>query len=373
MLSGHASKDFGAARTAGGSSAPAGRRAPAIFLSVLALGFAAATSANAQGTITNGAYSVGIGPNGELYNKNQTVTPEPPVNPFSTGLGIRRNSDGYDPLRPFTPRDTWGISINSSNIVTRNAAFADQTSFIGSANILSTVSSFTVGTANYTTTTSLGLTVNQVFSFAAANILKIDVTVKNTSLAEIDDILFQRVIDWDIYPTLRKENSFGGTSGEPYIKDMTYKGIENAKPYIAYGFSCDPDCNHFGDEGASHLSDDGGGIKLGFGDLNAGDFVKVSYFYGINNSGQSVNSLINEATSVGADAGVVSQSTEDNVIADLENNSGLGDNSAFIAVGNFERSVPAPLLATGLPGGVAMGMIYWLASRRRRQNLVAAA
>ena len=49
-------------------------------------------------TITNstGTFSVGIGPNGELFDD-------------STGVGIRRISDGYDPLAPGTPRDSWGV------------------------------------------------------------------------------------------------------------------------------------------------------------------------------------------------------------------------------------------------------------------------
>src|SRR3954449_9130998 len=48
---------------------------------------------------TSGAFSVGVGPDGELYDN-------------TTGTGFRRNADGFDPLAPGTPRDSWGISAN---------------------------------------------------------------------------------------------------------------------------------------------------------------------------------------------------------------------------------------------------------------------
>ncbi|MFY9969960.1 MAG: hypothetical protein WAK41_11215, partial [Roseiarcus sp.] len=64
----------------------------------------AATSAQAQAMITDptSSFSVGIGPNGELYDSG-------------TGVGVRRLSDGYDPLAPGSPRDSWGVETSGGS------------------------------------------------------------------------------------------------------------------------------------------------------------------------------------------------------------------------------------------------------------------
>ena len=59
---------------------------------------AVATQASAA-TITDlsGAFTVGIGANGELFDGG----------PY---IGFRRNVDGFDPISPGTPRDSWGLN-----------------------------------------------------------------------------------------------------------------------------------------------------------------------------------------------------------------------------------------------------------------------
>src|SRR5690242_18820664 len=71
--------------------------ATAIFCAAV---FLSATGAHAVAVITDpgNAFAVGIGTSGELYDTG-------------SGIGFSRLADGYDPLAPGTPRDSWGLSI----------------------------------------------------------------------------------------------------------------------------------------------------------------------------------------------------------------------------------------------------------------------
>ena len=81
---------------------------------VAAAAFAGQASAQVISDST-GQYSVGIGSNGELYD-------------YASGVGFQRVIDGYDPLQPGTPRDSWSVASNLG------AAYADQSDF-GSAGL----------------------------------------------------------------------------------------------------------------------------------------------------------------------------------------------------------------------------------------------
>ena len=268
---------------------------------------------SAQQTISNGTVTVGIGPNGELFDNTSYI-------------GIKRLSDGYDPLAPGSPRDSWGLSANGSSV------WADQ-AYYGANGVIS-ISNIGPSSAVVTTTGANGMNVTQAYSFAAANILKISETLTNTSTGP-EAVLFQRDVDWDVSPTEFNENSFAGqVSGN--VIDSSYYGFESPNPTTAYGSSCAAGCNQTGDLG--------GGIKLDLGTLLANESETVTFLYGINQVGETANELDAQLKSLGAYYYVTTQSSENGAYPSL------GANSAAIAVSATPEPSSLLLLATGLLG-----------------------
>jgi hypothetical protein len=288
----------------------------------------------AQTTITDPStsFSVGVGPNGELYDN-------------ANGVGFRRLSDGYDPLAPGSPRDSWGVETAFGS------AYGDYQDF-GTQNLTGTTQSFGASSGTSVSTTSVGVTVGQSYKFLQPNILKVTETITNTSSSTLTGVVFQRDIDWDVAPTEFDENSFGGAI-KGNVNDSSYYGFENPDPSVAYGSSCSLGCNQVGDLG--------GGINVTLGTLAAGASVTQIYLYGISELGESVNGLIAEANADGAYYWVATQSSENGLYPNL------GANSAIIAVAS---GVPEPSTWAMMALGV-IGLGF--AARRGRKAAVAIA
>ena len=252
---------------------------------------AIAGPALADVTISDGSFSVGISADGELYDTTDSI-------------GFQRLSDGYDPLSPGTPRDSWGVSANGVG------AYADA-QYYGVSGLTSTLSTnagkTTAMAASDVLSGTLSVTQNYSFVTNAPNVLQIATTVKNTS-SVAEAVLFQRDIDWDVAPTEGNENTFGPAipGGKP---DVT------GSPYLS---SCAAGCNF--------TSDLGGGIMIKVGTLNPGTSDTFSYFYGISQTGKNVNGLNAQLASAGAAYVVSTQSSENGAYPNL------GTNSAAIGV-----------------------------------------
>ena len=241
----------------------------------------------AQGVITSGPFSVGIGPNGELFDSISYI-------------GFKRNGDGYDPLAPGTPRDSWGIATAGGS------AFGDYASF-GALNIASVVFTQAWGGATQTAliTTSFGVGIRMDYYFAAPNILKIDHTVTGAS-----EFLFQRDWDLDVDPTPFGENTVGAFFPNPLVLDDSFWGFEDPDPSVPYALSCGSACNEVGDLG--------GGIKIASKDWGS----TFTYCYAINDEGQDMLGLVNQMASVGCRHIIATQSLENGQFPNLGLNSG---------------------------------------------------
>jgi hypothetical protein len=258
------------------------------------------------------AFSVGIGPDGSLYDAG-------------AGVGFLRIADGYDPLAPGSPRDSWGIYG-----VGVGSAFADPEDF-GTSGVSST-STFSANTASFVSTTTNGYTVAQSYVFADANILAIVTTVTNAG-STTQDTVFQRDIDWDVFPTEFNENSFGpAVSGN--VIDSTSDGFQNPDPSAPYGSSCATGCNNTGDNG--------GGIKIDLGTLAPGQSTTFTYLYGISQTGENVNGLIAQVNALGAYYDIATQSSDGGAFPLL------GTNSAIIAVAESPEPETFGFIGMGL-------------------------
>ena len=221
----------------------------------------------------SGQYSVGIGANGELYDG---------------GIGLRRNADGFDPIAPGTPRDSWGL----------NGAYADQ-SYFGAGGIVSTVVVANGVTATATTLTDEGFSVVQTYSFDG-NILKIETAVTNTT-GDILSAFFQRNVDWDMVP-YSFENTTSGPYGPGKVFDSSFYGFEDPAGNGTYGSSCKAGCNETGDLGA--------GIRLKLGAFNAGATKHFTFYYGLSDRGQDTGGLVDQTLNTGAKYVLAGASTD---------------------------------------------------------------
>jgi hypothetical protein len=301
--------------------------AAAAVVSVLACADAATAAVISDGT---GAFSVGVAENGQLYDG---------------AVGFSRNADGFDPISPGTPHDSWGVSIMGGD-----AAYADQFGLFGGSYNLGDSPSLVAGANSATASaiTGLGLTVVQNYSFVGGgNILKIDTLVTNTTDSALS-ALFQRDVDFDIPSTAFDETIIGGFGSASGIVDSSYYGFEFAdpnQPYLASGLG---GCDIQGDLGA--------GIKIDLGSIASGATRRFSYFYGLNLTGDSLDDLVAQGHAVGASYIVAATSSE--------NPGGSGANSAFIGVSG------------GVPEPAAWAMMilgfFGLGSAIRRRRAVAA-
>jgi hypothetical protein len=286
-----------------------------VLTGVAAVTLAAALAAPASAAVKtsqNGLFQVGVGENGELYDAG-------------AGVGLRRVADGYDPIAPGTPRDSWGI----------NSVAADG-QFLGST-VASTNNMVGVG-GEAITDTGIGFTIRQNYTFVGGgNILRIDALLSNDTTGALDAI-FQRNVDWDIGGS---ETVFGPVGAANGVVDSSYFGFESPDPFTPYNFSCYFGCNASGDLG--------GGIKINLGTLQAGGLRSFTYFYGLNREGTDVNTLIADAQAAGAKYILAAQ--------------GDDGNSAIIGISG---AVPEPATwAMMLAGFFGLGSMV----RRRRAAL----
>ena len=275
------------------------------------------------------------GPNGELFD-------------VSSYIGFRRNADGYDPLAPGNPRNSWGVTASG------NSAYADY-QYYGTAGVTSTAYGSTASTATALSVTSAGVNVFQTYSFLQPNVLKITEKITNTTAGALTGVKFQRNIDWDVSPTEFNENSFANPI-VGNVNNSTGYGFNNPDPAVPYSIA------DFS-SGGNLTSDLGGGINVTLGTIAAGGSDTITFLYGISQFGENVNGLIGNVLADGAYYWVATQSSENGAWP-----YGLGTNSAIIAV---STGVPEPstwaMLALGFAG------LGFAASRRGRKASVAIA
>ena len=281
------------------------------------------------GTISSGAYDVQI--NGIVGNLNDQA---------GSGVIFRRNADGYDPIIPGTPRAAWGVSASGVS------GFADG-AFFGNSNLVANGSTFLGSSATVSTFLDSGsgsiLRIDQAYSFAAANVLKICTTVTNVS-GSAQAVLFAHNVDWDVAPTPFSEIIKVDPLSGNVIRSSFY-GFENPDPTVLFGSNAGPAGGTFGP------GDLGGGLVLDLGTLAAGASSSFVIFHALNDIGQDEAGLRAQLTALGASF----------LITGID--SAGGSNVAALGVGP-KVAVPEPATMTLLGLGVA-GLFGYRARSRK--------
>jgi len=302
-----------------------------LALSIGALVLILGTFPAQAAVITSGPYSVNISPVGGLE-------------PGGPGLVFRRLADGYDPILPGTPREAWGVSAGGF------AGFADP-SGAGVSGLVINSAAFGVSTANTSTFLNNGsnlLQIDQAFSFAASNVLKVETTITNVSGAS-QAVLYTRHVDWDIVPTEFAEIINTDPFSSPVVA-ASFFGFENPSPLVPFSFNAP-----IGGGGPFGPADNGGAFRLNLGTLAAGASTSFNVFHALSLFGQSHTGLESQLVGLGA-----------NFVITGHNSGAEEVNSAALAFGPSAAAVPEPTTFS-MFGLAALGLGCARLGRRRRK------
>lgn len=227
----------------------------------LALLFISST-ALAGAVLDTGKVTMGVGDDGGLGTAG--------------GVGLALTGGPGDAITPGCLCEGWGAASDG--------ALAGYTYGGGSTGIASAV--FTAGaTADAATsvvTFTNGLVVTHEYSSAAdGTLFAIDITIENSTLADMTDVRYARTLDWDVPPghfTDDFTTIYGGSAAGPAgdVLHTSFNPFAAPDPMTTRGFfgcaadTSDTDCT--GDLGAYFI--------LGFGGLAAGDSLSFSTYIG---------------------------------------------------------------------------------------------
>jgi type IV pilus assembly protein PilY1 len=112
---------------------------------------------------------------------------------------------------------------------------------------------------------------------ASANLYQDTVTIMNTGASAISDLVYRRLMDWDVEPTAF--NEYVTIQGWPAsaLLHTSDDGFESGNPLSSYSGIIAPDNTNFTDSGPY---DHGALFDFSFGSLAAGDTITFMIYYG---------------------------------------------------------------------------------------------
>ncbi|KQT34833.1 hypothetical protein ASG29_01355 [Sphingomonas sp. Leaf412] len=256
-----------------------------ILAGLVAASIAAPSVASAQAVIDNGTIRLGVSAEGQLNNGGFGV------------FDIRNNVDG---TRAGCACEGWGVA----NAGTGVQGYANNASGISNLTLDSFTSTGSTAVSN-TSLTSGGLSITHSFSPSiAADLYQVDVTITNTSGAAMTgNLLYRRLMDWDIEPTAFNEYvTIQGSNGAANVLGVNRNGFADNNGPLTFSGAYTGD---FVDAGPT---DHGALFDFTFSPLAAGASQKFSIFYGASLNEASALSALGR---VGAEVYSFGQSARD--------------------------------------------------------------
>ncbi len=254
-----------------------------IVRAIALVGLLAAGAAHAGTVIYNtgvaatATIALGVNDDGSLNTADGNVA----ANSSRTGLAFKFADGTFgDSTSPGCFCEGWGVSVNGTtsgyaNVATdggpNNLTFAAATGVTGSS--VTTLASLT-SLAGLSVTHAYGVSTN-----APGALFKSTVTISNTTGADVTDVKYVRVMDWDVPPTEFNEFvSIKGTGTTTLLERSHDDGFDTANPLGTEGpilpGTLDVD---FEDSGPT---DHGAYFRFNFGTIKSGEKYTFDIFYG---------------------------------------------------------------------------------------------
>ena len=330
----------------------------ATAMTVFGAALLSAGAANAGAIITNGIVTLGVNDSGDLNVGGGT----PSMTGSTSVVGLRYNANNAEATADGCLCEGWGVGLRSLNI----AGYANESTGSGGFNLVSFTSTASTAVSVVQVGTSMIVT-HSYHPSVSGNLYEVDVSVKNISGTAFaaGDLVYRRVMDWDIEPTYFNEyvtikgvpGALGVANGNN-VHGTSDNGFANSNPLSAAGSISCPVNADFTDCGPS---DHGALFDFEFEGLaNGATREFVTYYGAAGNETDAVNAL----GLVGAGLYSQGQTASDPT---------TGTPSTFVfGFGGKDGVLIPPVTGTvPEPGSLALaglGMLSLLALRRRKSN-----
>jgi hypothetical protein len=339
--------------------------------SLLVAGFSAAIGVGLSRPAYSGAVifnspdpafqTVALGVN-DLGHLNFSTSVFRPTNASAAGLAsLFPDGTWRDATAPGCLCEGWGLAATTSG--SRISGYANQAIGTSGLTLESFSSTTTTALSNVSLSSASGVKVTHDYGVSSVGgMFKGKVTIANTSSDAISDIVYRRVMDWDVPPTEFREfvSHYGVTgnleSAGGNVRFASDNGFASSNPISAAGSIIPSSINSdFIDLGPS---DHGSVFDFAFGDLGAGKSREFDIFYGAFDNEESALSAL---PSLALNLWSFGQSSA----GGSAQNDGTTYVFGFRGVGSFVplppggpvSSVPGPLPLFGMGAGFGMSRV----------------
>lgn len=233
-------------------------------------------TAGASAIITDGNVSLGVDDYGQLNIGGGVAD----VTGF-TGVGVRwidGSGAQYESTAHGCLCEGWGVAINGTTSGSANNNFGAPVGLT-----LDSFSSTSTTAQSVTELSGTGLKIQHDFAVAAEtdDLMRVRVTLTNTSGASMSDVTYRRAMDWDTSPTPFDEYvSIQGTGTTSLLAFSSNNGFASTDPLSAAGFAGGFDCGQNVDFTDCGPQDHGAVFDFNLGTIDVGDSYTFDIFYG---------------------------------------------------------------------------------------------
>ncbi|MCC7053430.1 MAG: PEP-CTERM sorting domain-containing protein [Gemmatimonadaceae bacterium] len=250
-----------------------------------------AGTAGGQAIISNGTVKLGINAQGHLNN---------------AGVGLRYITPAreYESTSDGCECEGWGVGVRSGGVVTSWGGANDAVGGVTNLTNIGFTSDASSATSTVRLTSGATLQISHEYKPSSVpNLYEVNITITNTGAATIDDVVYRRVMDWDIQPTAFSENVRISGWGATNLIGAGDNGFLSAQPLSMTGSvngctiaGSSAVCN--GNFETSVSRDRGSFFDFSFGALAAGESRAFQTFYG---AAGTLDGLLAALGSVGAE------------------------------------------------------------------------
>ena len=254
-----------------------------------------AGTAGAQAVISNGTLRMGI----DLLGQLNTGSVEQISGTSTVGLRLITSAGDYESTADGCVCEGWGVGVRTGGELTASG-HANNFSGIDNLTDVSFASTATTATSTVRLSSGADLQVTHAYkpSSTTPNLYEVTVTITNTGMMDFEDIVYRRVMDWDIAPTQFAENVRISGWGATNLIGSGDNGFLRARPLEGGVTDCTIDALCNANFETVDGADRGSFFDFSFGMLKFGESFTFTTFYG---AAPTLQGLLAALGSVGAE------------------------------------------------------------------------